>query len=100
MFANHVYNGNLTYGDLFRMLKYCKLFGSWDTASHTRNYVIAPNKLTNLDTFGLGISQREKEYIIKMKDMYTYAKRIDHVTYDLPIDFMGYCRFMCIEDMI
>jgi hypothetical protein len=51
MFANHVYNGNLTYGDLFRMLKYCKLFGSWDTASHTRNYVIAPNKLTVLFLF-------------------------------------------------
>ena len=35
-----------------------------------------------------------------MRDLYHYAKKVDHLSVDLPLDFMGFCRFFCIEDMV
>lgn len=30
MFANHVYTGDLLYGDLYRIFKFYKIFSTWD----------------------------------------------------------------------
>lgn len=45
-YASHVYSATTTWGDVYRMHKYYRLFSSWDGGKGGRLYMIYPNQLS------------------------------------------------------
>lgn len=41
----------------------------------------------------------EKSLVKGMIDLYAKTKQVDRISYDLPIDLLGFSRFFCIPDM-
>ena len=46
MYATHVYDFTMTWGDLFRLFKYFQRFADWDKAQGARTLRVYPNQLT------------------------------------------------------
>ena len=46
MFSNHVYDGTMTWGDLYRVFKYWYQFQNWDAARATRVFRVAVGGLS------------------------------------------------------
>ena len=49
MFSSHIYLGNMVWGDLFRLIKYYRLFSKWGDIDGVRAYMVFPNLLTEED---------------------------------------------------
>jgi len=49
MFASHVYLATQTWGDLYRLFKYFRLFQEWDDRRGSRLFLVYPSQFTELD---------------------------------------------------
>lgn len=49
MFSSHVYLGRMTWGDLFRLTKYYRIFSQWGDKKGVRMYLVFPNLISNED---------------------------------------------------
>ena len=43
MYANHVYDSTMTWGDVYRLYKYYMKFSEWDGQQGTRTLRVYPN---------------------------------------------------------
>jgi hypothetical protein len=61
MFSNHVYDGTMTWGDLYRVFKYWFQFQNWDAARATRVFRVAIGGLSTSQMSELSIMMCKKE---------------------------------------
>lgn len=48
MYSSHVYLAQSTWGDVYRLFKYFRLFQDWDDRKGSRLFLVYPNQLSEL----------------------------------------------------
>jgi len=48
MYSSHVYLAQSTWGDVYRLFKYFRLFQEWDDRKGSRLFLVYPNQLSEL----------------------------------------------------
>ena len=101
MFSSHVYLGTMTWGDLYRLTKYYRMFSQWGDKKGPRMYLVFPNLISEDD-----LRQYEGVFFLKEKNIvqeiiisFRENKEVDRVTYELPIDFLCFTRYFSFEIM-
>lgn len=64
MYASHVYLATTTWGDVYRIFKYYRMFSTWDDSKGSRLFLIYPNQLDEIE-----LVQYEGTFYAKEKDI-------------------------------
>lgn len=102
MYASHVYLATTTWGDVYRIFKYFRLFQEWDDRRGSRLFLVYPNQFTELDLqhYEGTFYAKEKDIVNNMVISFRENKESDRVTYDLPIDFLTFARYFAFQGLV
>ena len=99
MFSSHVKLGTMTWGDLFRLKKYYRMYSKWGDRNGVRMYLVFPNLLIEDDykEFESIFFLKEKNIVQEMFLSFYENKELDQINYELPIDFLSFVRYFTYD---